>query len=384
MISKNLPAVGSFALGLQYAAVGSVFAAIGAVASQLTSRAGTGRALCFGILGLTFVLRIAGDITSLHWLSWLSPLGWAEQLRPFGSEQWWIFAPVIAFIVVLSIVASLLLTHRDIGSGLIPSKPGPAAASPNFRTPLALGWRLHRNLLIGWTAGLAVMGLVLGGVASSLNGLLQDTPQAQQIITKLEGQTGIINAYFAGVMGLFALVVGGYAIQATLRMRSEETNLRAEPVLATSVGRIRWAISHLFFAILGPAIVLAAMGLAAGLIRGINAHDLTGQLLVLLASAMVQLPAVWVLVGISVALFGLFPKWTGLSWGVLGACVLLLFINAIFNLPQWVMNISPFIDIPKIPGGSFSIGPVIILTVIGGLLTWIGLIGLKHRDFGKV
>jgi ABC-2 type transport system permease protein len=32
MISKNLPAVGSLALGLQYAAVGSVFAAIGAVA----------------------------------------------------------------------------------------------------------------------------------------------------------------------------------------------------------------------------------------------------------------------------------------------------------------------------------------------------------------
>lgn len=384
MMSKNLPTGGSFALGLQYAAVGSVFAAIGAVAAQLTNRAGTARAIGLGILGLAFILRVAGDTTGFRWLSWLSPLGWAEQLRPFSSERWWVFIPIIGLIAVLSIMASFLLSHRDIGSGLIPTHPGPATASPWFHSPIALAWRLHRTLLIGWAAGLALMGVALGGIASSLSNLLQDTPQLQQIITKLGGQAGIVDAYFAGIMGLFALVVGGYSIQAASKMRTEEMNMRAEPVLATSVGRMRWLASHLFFSVLGPAIVLAAMGLAAGLIRGITAHDLARQLPRIFASAMVQLPAVWVLVGIAVALFGLFPKWMGLTWGALGLFICLLLFGAVLNLPQWVLDLSPFAHIPKIPGGSFSVGPFTILIIIAMVLIAIGSVSFKRRDFGKV
>ena len=52
------------------------------------------------------------------------------------------------------------------------------------------------------------------------------------------------------------LIAAAYGIQATLRLRTEETAGRAEPVLATAVGRLQWAGSHLVFAILGPAAVL--------------------------------------------------------------------------------------------------------------------------------
>ena len=384
MISQNLPSVGSFALGLQYASVGWVFAAIGAVAAQLTNRAGTARAMGFGVLGVAFFLRIVGDVTNFSWLAWLSPLEWTEQLRPFGGERWWIFIPIVVLLAALLVAASRLLSYRDIGTGLIPSRPGPALAAPGFRSPVSLAWRLQRNLLIGWTAGLGLMGIGLGGIASSLTSLLSDTPELGQVIARLGGNAAIIDAYFAGITGLFALIVAGYAVQATLRMRSEEVDKRAEPLLATSVSRFRWAVSHLLFGFLGPAVVLGVMGLTAGLIHGINVHDLANQLPRILAAALVQLPAVWVLVGLAVAFYGLLPRLIGVIWVVLGLFTLVLITGAVLNLPQWVFDLSPFTHIPKVPGGPFTSVPLIILVAVAVFLTTIGLIGFKNRDFGKV
>jgi ABC-2 type transport system permease protein len=167
-------------------------------------------------------------------------------------------------------------------------------------------------------------------------------------------------------------------------MRSEEVDKRAEPILATSVGRFRWAVSHLLFGFGGPVVVLGVMGLTAGLIHGINAHDLASQLPRILAAALVQLPAVWVLVALAVALYGLLPRLTGLTWVVLGLFTLVLISGAVLNLPQWVFDLSPFTHIPKVPGGAFAPVPVIILVAVAALLTTIGLIGFKMRDFGKV
>ena len=55
------------------------------------------------------------------------------------------------------------------------------------------------------------------------------------------------------------LTIAAYTVQATLRMRAEEASGRAEPLLATRVGRIRWAMSHLVFAVLGTAGRLLAL-----------------------------------------------------------------------------------------------------------------------------
>jgi polyether ionophore transport system permease protein len=109
------------------------------------------------------------------------------------------------------------------------------------------------------------------------------------------------------MMSLLGLIAAGYAIQATLRLRDEETSGRAEPVLSTAAGRLRWAASHLVFSILGPAAALGAAGLAIGLSHGLNTGDVGRELPRVLAGAMVQLPAVWVLAAIAVVLFGLLP-----------------------------------------------------------------------------
>jgi hypothetical protein len=60
------------------------------------------------------------------------------------------------------------------------------------------------------------------------------------------------------------LLVGGWTV--------------AHPVLATAVGRLRWAASHLLFGLLGPAVALAAAGLAEGLAYGLVSGDVEGEL----------------------------------------------------------------------------------------------------------
>ena len=37
---------------------------------------------------------------------------------------------------------------------------GPAVATPNLNSPLALAWRLQRGTLLAWTVGFAVLGAV--------------------------------------------------------------------------------------------------------------------------------------------------------------------------------------------------------------------------------
>jgi hypothetical protein len=86
----------------------------------------------------------------------------------------------------------------------------------------------------------------------------QNDPSLAETMAKLTGSTGsIVDLYLAYVFAMFGVVVAVYAVQAVLRLRSEETGNRAEPVLATAVTRVGWVGSHALCAAAGSAVVLA-------------------------------------------------------------------------------------------------------------------------------
>jgi ABC-2 type transport system permease protein len=386
LVGVGLPGTGSVAFGLAVAAAGSMFAAVGAVAAQLTDGAGGARGLALGTLGLAYLLRAAGDSggtgSGFGWLSWLSPIGWAQQTRPYAGERWWVFALAVAFVVLLVGVAFALLARRDVGAGILPARLGPAEAAPALRSPLALAWRLHRGLLVGWTAGLAVMGAVLGSVADSVGDMADESAQLRDLLERLGGAQALSDAYIAGAMTIFALAASGYAIQATLRLKAEEEEQRAEPVLATSVGRVQWAVSHLVFGLLGPTVALAAAGLAEGLVYGLVVGDVGRELPRVLAGALVQLPAVLVLSGLAMALYGLLPRLTPVSWAALAVSAFLVLLGPLLQLSQWVLDLAPFSHIPKLPGDQVQVvaTPLVWLLVITVALAAVGLAGFRRRD----
>jgi ABC-2 type transport system permease protein len=326
-----------------------------------------------------------GDVSGqagggLSWLSWLSPIGWAHRIRPYGDERWWVLALVAALAALLAVAAVALSARRDVGAGLLPARPGPARAAPWLRTPLALAWRLHRGLLAGWTAGFAVVGVVLGGAGGSVDDMVGGNQRLADIFARMGGRAGLVDAYLAAVMGVLGLLAAAYAVQATLRLRSEESGGRAEPLLATAVGRLRWAGSHLVFSALGCAAALVAAGLTTGLTYGLSAGDLGHDLPRVLAGAVVQLPAVWVLAAVAVALTGLLPRLAPAAWGALAACLLIGLVGAALQLDRWLLDLSPFTHIPKLPGGELSTAPLAVLVAVAVALTAAGLVGMRRRD----
>jgi ABC-2 type transport system permease protein len=245
---------------------------------------------------------------------------------------------------------------------------------------LGLAWRLHRGSVFAWTAGLAVLGGVYGGAADSVGDMLEGNPQLREIFEQLGGEQGLTDAFFSAAVGIIAIVTSAYAIRAVLRLQVEEEGLRAEPILATATPRVGWAWSHLLFGILGPVLILAVAGLVSGATYGAITGDVAGQAARVLGAAVVQVPAVWVLSGTAMALYGLAPSRTGLSWGVLVLSLILGQLGQILQFPQWTLNLSPFSHVPLFPAEGLEVLPLAILVAISAVLVGVGLAAFRRRD----
>ncbi|MEU6717364.1 ABC transporter permease [Nonomuraea sp. NPDC046802] len=385
LIGQDLPVAGSLALGLGFATAGCVFAAIGAVTAQLTTGAGGARAIGITVLGVAIALRGIGDIAAQSgdgpaWVSWLTPLGWAEALRPYSGERWWGLALAAPAVAALIVAAVALAERRDLGGGLFQARLGPSGAAPRLRSPLALAWRLHRGPLVSRIVGLAVVGLVCGAMSASLGAVMNNSgTAAREALARLGGPGTLVDQFLAPLMTMLGLVCACFAIQAALLLRNEERDGRAEPLLATPVNRLRWAGGHVAFTLLGPAVGLVAFGASAGLAHGLNTGDVARELPRLLSAALVQLPVVWVFTGVALALFGLRPRLVAATFAVAMASMLSGWIGQELRLSQWIVNLSLFEHVPKL-AGHMAVTPLIVMTVVATGLITIGLAAFKRRD----
>lgn len=367
-------AAGALALGLGIAGVGMLFATMAAIVAQLTESARLARGLTAAVLGGAFVLRAAGDSATVDGssvLTWLSPLGWLENLRAFAAERWWVLPLIGGAAVVQGAVAYGLAGRRDLGMSFLPTRPGPAAG--RLRTAGALAWRLQRGGVLGWSIGFFLAGVVYGGMTEGAAELVGDNEQAREIIERMGGQAGLTDAFVSAMVGMLGLIAALYVVASVLRLNGEETSGRAEPVLAGAVGRLRWAAGHLVIAFGGAALIMLLAGLGFALGYGRDAGAILG-------ACVVQLPAVWVIGGAAVLLHGVLPRGAVAAWGVAGAVLLLGWVGPALDVPQRVLDVSPFGHLPKLPGGEMSWSPVLVLTSIAVVLVGAGLAGLRRRD----
>lgn len=379
LLGLGLDAGGSLALGLATGAAGMVFAALAAVFAQVASTARTAAGTTGLLLGLAFVVRMVGDSGS-GTLSWVSPISWAQEIRSFGGDRWWTLLLPLAATLVVAPVAFALVSRRDHGQGLLADRPGPANAPAALRGPLGLAWRLQRGTLFGWGAAFAVLGVVTGAIAKDIGSVFGDNPELTDVLRKLGGAAGLVDAYMAATLGLLALVAAGYMIQAVLRIRAEETSLRAEPVLATGISRWRWAGAHLACALFGVAVIMVAGGIGMALGYGLRIGDVGGQLPKLIEASLLQVPAAWVLGGLAFALAGLLPRLVAVAWVVFGVYFALVELGASLQLPDWVLDLSPFRHAPQFPASDPKALPLLALLAATLLLVVAGRIGLRRRD----
>jgi len=391
LLGAGLPAAGSVAFGAACAVTGIAFAGIAAVAAQLFTTARAANAFAASCVGVAFMVRGIGDalgeqaadgirVTS-NWLSWLSPLGWGLQVRPFGDERWWVLAlPLVAFAGCV-VAAFALVGRRDLGAGLVAARLGPAVAARSLLSPTGLAWRLQRGSVLGWVIGSAVFGVGIGALGDMVNQGLGDNKGVADLMAQLAG-TGapdIGDVYYAGMMNIFGVLAAGFAVQALLRLRSEETGGQAEAVLATATGRVPWVASHLACAVGGAAAVLLAAGAGAGIADAAVGGD--AGVGTLIGAGLVQLPAALAVAGFAVLAFGWLPRLAvALAWAGFGVSVVCGVLGEIFGLPQSIRDLSPFSHVPAIPAADPTAGPILALVAAAAALTVAGMALFRRRD----
>lgn len=378
LLTTAVPAGGSLAFGAALAGSGVVFAAVAAVAAQLSASARFARGAAFAVLAAAFALRAVGDAGDGA-LSWLSPLGWSLQLRPYAGDHWWVLLLHLTTAGALTAVAYRLLAARDVGAGLFDERAGPGAAGPALGNVFGLAWRQDRGALLLWSVGLCGYGLVIGSVVHGIVDELGDSAMARDIVARMGGTGALEQAFMAVGFTMMGMVAAAFAASLTLRLYQEESGRRAETTLAGAVSRYRWLASHLVAALVGSAVAMTISGVAAGLVYGMTAGDVAGKLAVVVGTAAVQLPAVWLLAAVTVALFGVAPRFTPVAWGVLVGFVAVYLIGELARLPQWVLDLEPFAHTPRV-GADFTALPLLWLLGIDTALTILGAVAFRRRN----
>ena len=377
LIAYGLPTTGSVAFGLAVFGAGLVFAGVAAVTSQVAS--GSRAALGLGgvAIGVAFVLRAIGDVGN-GVLSWFSPIGWAQSIRAFADERWWVLLlPALATAALVAVVV-VLQGRRDFGAGLMAQRPGAAAAGPRLSSALGLAVRLQRASVVSWAIGIGLIAFFYGIVADQAESILEDNPEMEDFFVEL-GRGSIVDAFLSTAALMIGLMATGFTISSVLRLRSEEVGGRVDALLATPVSRRAVARSHLVVAAAGTVIVMTVAGFAVGLGYALVVGD-AGEVSRNTAAGLVMVPAMLVFGAMAFALYALSPRWSPLVWALFTWALVAGMLASVLDLPDWTLDLSPFQHVPALPAAPMSWLPIVVLLLVTGVLVWVGMWALDRRD----
>ena len=96
--------------------------------------------------------------------------------------------------------------------------------------------------------------------------------------------------------------------------------------------------------------------------------------------AVSYLPATWLLTSLAAMLFGVLPRWQPAAWLLVIHAVLAGVFGVMLRLPDWLIDLSPFSNVPQIPQESLVDAGLGIMVAVAALLLGAGLAGFRQRD----
>jgi ABC-2 type transport system permease protein len=291
-----------------------------------------------GALALAYLVRGAGDALDT-WVTWLSPLGWAEKTQAFGDRRWWPLLLPLAVALVCLAAAVVAAGRRDVGSALVSQRPLAPRATRGLRHPLGLA--LRRGL---------------GGADAT----------GADVLIRLD-------------LLLLTLVAAAYTLQWVGSMHGEETGERLEVTLSGTTSRARWLAAQVAGLVLGLAVVGLA-GTAALSLSAAWSLDDAAQVARLAGSAAAYLPVVVVLAAAAMALFGARPRWLGLGWAWLVLTAVVALLGPALKLPGWVTALAPTDHVGDLPGGAVDGTGLLGLCLVAAALVAVAFVGFRRRD----
>lgn len=362
---------GSVVFGLSVMGCGWLGVGVGALTNQLSSGASTANSVGSLVILASYALRLIGDMNN-NALTWISPIGWGEKMAPWGENRGWLIISFIALTAILVTAALMIEARRDYGSGILQEKKGKSDASLLMHHPFGLTVHLYKKSIIGWLIGIVLTGLMFGSVSQAMVDLLDgmDIP-----IVSGDGLTAL-----AGLLLCFiGLVSLGLPLQIMTGLRSDEAKGLTEAQLAGGLSRARLVLEHLAVAFASAAALLLLGGASFGASYGASVDD-PSQIWRLALNALVYLPGIMAVTGITVVLFGFAPRATiPVTWALFAGMYFHVLLSDALNLPDWLSDILPFTGTPRLPYEDFN-SSVFGFAAAAIVLIVLGIFGLKKRD----
>jgi len=368
---------GSMLLGAVMGVTGLFFAAATAIFCQLTANNRTATSFSFIFLMLLYLLRAAGDLKA-EALSLISPLGLILRTEVYVGNNWRPIWIVLGISLLAAGLALYLAKIRDLGSGLLPARPGRARAGKLLSTPLGLAFRLLRSSIIIWAATMFVFAAMYGSIFGDLDTFIGSNEMLKAIFAQ-NTEFSFAEQFIVLLMAVMAMLGTVPVLSLMQRVRQEEKSGHTEQLLARAVSRTTLLTSYFIISLIVSVLLmyLTALGFwSAGSITMADAPSFG----TFIEAAMAYLPAIWVMLGLTMVLIAYLPGKSSLIYLYLGFSFLSIYIGAIARLPEWVGKLSPFGHIPQIPVADMDAPKLIIITIIAASLFVFGFIGFRHRD----
>ncbi|WP_300558572.1 ABC transporter permease [Companilactobacillus sp.] len=372
---------GDFLLGLGLGVSGLMFASIAALIAQLVDNARAASIWSYMIFGIMYIARMVTDTTHPK-MTWWVPFGWVEKFSTYKDNNWLPVLLMLIFSIVVSGLALFINGKRDLGSGMVATKPGRALASFMLNGPLGLFWRLHRTSIIVWTVGLLILGFTYGSIFNTVGDIIKTNPMMSQLLGSSairSANVKIIKEFVSVLMivfGVLALIPG---IQIINYLKSGENKGYLEMIHAKPVGRTRLMSDTIILAVFTTFLALFAgiWGLQLGGVYSMT-HPL--GLEIFMRGFYAYLSPTLIMLGISVCLVGWLPKLVSLNYGYLIISMFIQYFGQLLKLPDWTHKLTPFGYIPKVPVHTLDIGTFWWQIAIAVVLIAVGYIGYAKRD----
>ena len=258
----GLPVGGSAYLALATASVVPVFVGVGALVSQVAPTRRIALELGAAIVGLSLLLRVIADTSSgAGWLRWATPLGWAEELRPFTGAQPLVLLLPLAVSALLLVIAARIAAGRDIGTGLLSARDTANPRMLLLSSPTARALRAERASLIVWLASIGAFGFILGTISTSISSAGISESIRKELAKLGSGSILTPAGYIAFVFIIFILAVSLFACAQIGAVRQEEADEQLETLLALPVSRGGWLGGRLLLASCAAVTISAVAGL---------------------------------------------------------------------------------------------------------------------------
>jgi ABC-2 type transport system permease protein len=359
----------------------ATFVGVGAASSQVFGQRRHAAGLGGAVLGGMFLARMVADgAEGIDGLRWLTPFGWLEEVGPFASDR----AHPIGLLLVLALglagATVLLVGRRDLGDGLVHDAGRAAARSRLLGDPLAFAWRSRVGGLVGWGAGIAALGVAIGGITSAFADFIATHIGFQEVAEDYGFRSLGSAEGFVGTMAAFTgVVLAFYAVVSVRGLWDDEETGRLDLVYGAPLTRRRWLVAGLLASV--AVVLVVTLVAVVSTFAGIRLGGAAVTWQATAAGLVNTLPVVAVFFGLAVLLHGVRPEWgTAVAGGAAATAYLVSFIGPALEWPGWVLSLSPFGHLAVVPVEAVDWTGAVVMVGLGLVGTVGGVVGYTRRD----